>query len=203
MKSVSTHRAGAQHQAGSSQQLRARHVRQLSQPAPATVRPIASYDAPRPGPRIPARVVKTTLVLADLITIVVALALAFFLAARTGGRPSPDQYDRTWLLILLALPVWLAALVKYRTYQSRFVERRTQEFRRVAGAAFVGAASLLLIPNVWRFISVQRDFVFYSFLFGVGLLMVERELVRHAFAGARRKGKRLRPLLIVGDNTEG
>lgn len=203
MKTSSTYREREQHGASSSQPLRSHHRRQLQQPAPATVHSIGPTDSVRPGPRIPARVVKATLVASDLVTVVAALSLSVWLAAQTGGKPSPSQYDRTWLLAFLSVPVWMAALVRYRTYQSRFVERRTQEFRRITAVAFVGAASLLVIPNVWRFVSVQRDFVFYSFVFGVGFLMAERELVRHGFAGARRKGKRLRPLLIVGDNTEG
>ena len=33
--------------------------------------------------------------------------------------------------------------------------------------------------------------------------MIEREAVRHAFARARRRGHRLRPVVIVGDNAEG
>ena len=56
---------------------------------------------------------------------------------------------------------------------------------------------------MWRFFSVQRDFVFYTLLFAVGLLMIERELVRQVFARARRRGHRLRPVVIVGDNAEG
>ena len=201
MKSLGTYRTAGPSAAGATH-LRA-PVKQLTQPAPATVRELGRIEPPRQRSWMPMRLFKVLLVRADLVTISIALAVGQYRAPRTGGRPTPDQTGGTWRLILLSLPVWLVALERYRTYQARFLARRTQEFRRIAAAALVGTASLLVIPSVWRFISVQRDFVFYSFGLAVMLLMAEREMVRQSFAGARRKGRRLRPLLIVGDNAEG
>jgi exopolysaccharide biosynthesis polyprenyl glycosylphosphotransferase len=140
---------------------------------------------------------------ADVGAVLLASANSQHLARLPGGTPSRQQEDSTWLLIVLSLPVWIAAFVRYRLYQARFLARRSQELRRIAGASLVGAASLLLIPNLWRFLSVQRDFVAYSLLLAVTLLMAERELVRSAFSSARRRGHRLRPVIIVGDNAEG
>lgn len=203
METVSTHRTtvrrptGADHHRASS--------RQLTAPAPATVEPI-TLPVGKPAPRQPlvsTRAVKSVLATADLVTVATALVVAQWFAKHTGGVPNKTQQDSTWLLIALSLPVWLLAFVRNRLYQARFVSRRSQELRRIAAATCVGTASLLLIPNVWRFFSVQRDFVFYTLIFAVGFLMVEREAVRHAFARARRRGHRLRPVVIVGDNAEG
>jgi len=179
-------------------------VRQLTAPAPVTVRrrPLAPPPVRRLFPRVPASGVKAVIGLADLGAVLVAMALAQHIAKLTGGAPSQRQADSTWLLIALSMPVWVLALVRYRLYQARFLGRRSQEFRRIVGATVVGGASLLLIPNVWRFVSIQRDFVIYAVALCVPLLMIERELVRQVFAMARRRGHRLRPLIIVGDNAE-
>jgi exopolysaccharide biosynthesis polyprenyl glycosylphosphotransferase len=204
METVGTHRTTVRRQATAERRPRA-PVRQLTAPAPATVKsiglPSGLPNARRP--RIPSRAVKAVLAAADLLTVAAALGAAQYVAKHTGGVPTKTQQESTWLLIGLSLPVWLLAFVRYRLYQARFLSRRSQELRRIVAASCVGTASLLLIPNVWRFISVQRDFVFYALIFTVGFLMVEREAVRHAFAHARRHGHRLRPVIIVGDNAEG
>jgi exopolysaccharide biosynthesis polyprenyl glycosylphosphotransferase len=138
----------------------------------------------------------------DLLTVLVAMAVAQAFARRTGQIPLQAESDSTWLLILLSLPVWGAAFVRQRLYQARFVSRRSQEFRCIVAASAIGAASLLVIPNLWRFFEVQRDFVVFSLVLGVGLLLVEREIVRRLFSAARRRGHRLRRVVIVGDNAE-
>jgi len=203
METVSTHRAGPRRQSAE-HQLRT-PLRQLTAPAPITVKPVqlASEPPPRRRSVLSARVVKSVLRGADLVTIFATLCAAQYVAKHTGGVPTKEQQDSTWLLILLSLPVWMLAMVRYRLYQARFLSRRSQEYRRIIAACFVGTASLLLIPNIWRFFSVQRDFAFYALLFTIVALMIEREAVRHTFARARRHGHRLRPVIIVGDNAEG
>jgi exopolysaccharide biosynthesis polyprenyl glycosylphosphotransferase len=186
------------------QQLHSSPVRQLTAPAPVTVRRRPSTPQPvrRLLPGVPASGVKAVIGLADLAAVLVAMAVAQHFAKLTGGAPTQRQADSTWLLILLSMPVWVLSLARYRLYQSRFLGRRSQEFRRIVAASVVGGASLLLIPNVWRFVSIQRDFVIYAVVLCIPLLMIEREFVRQVFAVARRRGHRLRPLIIVGDNAE-
>ena len=62
---------------------------------------------------------------------------------------------------------------------------------------------MALLAYVTRWVELQRDFVGYTLLLAVLLMMLEREAVRQAFAHARRQGRRLRPVIIVGDNSEG
>ena len=82
------------------------------------------------------RAVKSViLATADLVTVATALVVAQYVAKHTGSVPNKTQQDSTWLLIGLSLPVWLLAFVRYRLYQARFVSRRSQEFRRIVGAA--------------------------------------------------------------------
>lgn len=200
MESLSTQRVGTQERPGTARH--AASIRQLTQPAPLTAANALRLHEPPRRP-LPKAAVKAVIGVADLLMVFIAMVAAQYLAARTGGKPSPGQTDGTWRLILLSLPVWSAAMIKMRLYQARFLGQRSQEFRRIVAAAAFGAASLLVIPAIWRFISVQRDFVAYSGGLAVALLMMEREVVRQLFKVARRRGHRLRPVLIVGDNAEG
>lgn len=177
----------------------------LVAPATATVGAVAA--AARPGP---ARtlgwsplVSKLLVATADAITIVVALGLAMVLARLSGRQSSAHNAAVTRQIALLSVPVWLFALVQVRAYQARFIAARAQEFRRLALASVAGAASLLVISDLWRRISIERDFVVFAFVGGLALLTAEREVVRQVFVHLRRQGYRSRSIAIVGDNSEG
>jgi exopolysaccharide biosynthesis polyprenyl glycosylphosphotransferase len=202
LETVSTHRTGAQrHPVDQRHALR----RQLTAPAPVSFQSINLTPEPvrRRRLRLHPSAVKVAICAADVAAVLLAMSISQHLAKLTGGKPTPVDEHATWRLIALSVPVWVIAFIRYRLYQARFLGRRLQEFRRIVSASIVGAASLLLIPNIWRFLNVQRDFVAYSLVLGVAFVMAEREVVRQCFARARRHGHRLRPVIIVGDNAEG
>ncbi len=174
----------------------------LTAPAPSTVKALNRVPVTPHRFRLPVLVLKAVLGGTDLLTALLAMAIAQAIARRTGQIPLQTETDSTWLLILLSLPVWGAAFVRQRLYQARFISRRSQELRRIVAASAIGTASLLVIPNAWRFFSVQRDFVVFSLALAPLLLMAEREIVRRSFSAARRRGHRLRRVVIVGDNAE-
>ncbi len=183
---------------------RSSRIAQLTAPAPATVatvEPLRTTTARRS--RLSPWAAKAIVGAADLIVLAMAMVAAMWAATHTGGAPSSLEREVTQQVALLSLPVWILAMVRVRLYQSRFISRRSQELRRIGAATTFGALSLLVISDLWRRIDVQRDFVLYTFLFSVGLLMVEREFVRQGFLYLRRNGHRLRPVAIIGDNTEG
>jgi exopolysaccharide biosynthesis polyprenyl glycosylphosphotransferase len=177
----------------------------LTSPAPTTVRPVKlpARTAPGRSSHLSPRTTKAVIAFGDVLVLSLAMFAAMVAATRTGGAPSDLQDQVTKQLAFLSLPVWLGAMLRLRLYQSRFLARRSQEFRRIVGAAAVGSASILVISDLGRKIDVQRDFVFYSFVFGVTALMIEREVVRRGFSALRRRGHRLRPVAIIGDNAEG
>ncbi|MEZ5234660.1 MAG: sugar transferase [Acidimicrobiia bacterium] len=146
---------------------------------------------------------KAAVVGADLAALAMAMGLALATSRAVGVRATAEQERITGQLALLALPVWVFALAQVKGYQARSVARRSEEFRRLLTAGALGSASLLVISDLWRRIDIQRDFVGLAFLFGVALLLVEREIVRQSFAALRRRGHRLRAVAIVGDNAEG
>ena len=132
---MSTHRTPVRRQTAAEHHLHA-PLRQLTAPAPATVKPInpPSGEPAAARARISARGLKAILATADLVTVVAALGAAQYVAKHTGGVPTKTEQDSTWLLIGLSLPVWLLAFVRYRLYQARFLSRRSQELRRIFAA---------------------------------------------------------------------
>lgn len=180
-------------------------VRELTSPAPQSARDVRVPARTAPGRRshLGPRATKACIAIADLSVLSLAMLAAMAAAAHTGGAPSPLQADVTQQLALLSLPVWLVAMVRMRLYQSRFLTRRSQEFRRIVAASMLGSGSLIVISDLWRKIDLQRDFVGYAFAFSILLLMIDREFVRRGFESMRRHGHRLRPVAIIGDNTEG
>ena len=130
------------------------------------------------------------------------MAIAQAIARRTGQIPLQTETDSTWLLILLSLP--------YGAPHS-FVSGCTKPVSSAVAPRNCAVLSphppsvprrCWLFPNAWRFFSVQRDFVVFSLALAPLLLMAEREIVRRSFSAARRRGHRLRRVVIVGDNAE-
>jgi len=181
------------------------HYHGLTAPATTTVRTVEHGGTLSAGQRFlwSPRVSKLAVGTADAVTLLIAMAGAMTLARATGSSPSSEQTAITWQLALLSIPVWLLTLIQVHAYQARFIASRAQELRRLTTAAVVGCASLLVISDLWRRIDIQRDFVAFAFVAGVGMLAVERELVRQVFLQMRRRGHRLRDVAIVGDNAEG
>src|SRR5579859_5107441 len=121
METVSTHRTGAQRHP-----VDQRHSprRQLTAPAPSTVKPISLQPHPlRRRPTVHPTAVKALICAADLAAVLLAMAISQHLARLTGGTPSRAQEDSTWRLIALSLPVWIIAFFRYRLYQARFLGR--------------------------------------------------------------------------------
>ena len=111
----------------------------LTAPAPNTVQGTARTTSTTPS-RITPRVSKLLVGTADAATLAVALVAALALSRATGGVASREQERFTSLLALLSVPVWLLALVKVQAYKTRYITRRSQEFRRLLTAGALGSA---------------------------------------------------------------
>lgn len=152
----------------------------------------------RPGIAPPARV---------LVLVVDALAVGLAMAAvyrwqslLPAGRAPVDAMAYTRLGVV-ALPLWLVLFTRYRLYNSRHTAGRRDELSRVVhavglsvlGTAVVAYALDVLVPRAW---------LVALFVLAVAVVALERELVRHAFNGLRRRGWCLRPVVIAGTGGE-
>jgi exopolysaccharide biosynthesis polyprenyl glycosylphosphotransferase len=132
---------------------------------------------------------------ADALAFAVTLAGATLLTVGTGGTaPQPTV---AWL----AVPVWLLLFSRYGLHAARHVAGRKAELVRLTHAFALCVASVPLIGAVAD-MEVPRRWLLTVAAAGIPVLLVERELVRHWFAAARRRGRFLRPVAVVGDGAE-
>jgi exopolysaccharide biosynthesis polyprenyl glycosylphosphotransferase len=107
-------------------------------------------------------------------------------------------YART---CIVALPVWAFLFGRYGLYRSRHTASRREE----AGRVFHGVAAGVSATAVVAFAldqSVPRSWLVALFALATVSVLLERELVRHAFNVLRRRGHCLRPVVIAGTGDE-
>jgi len=140
-------------------------------------------------PAYAARLVKLDLA-ALLVAAVGALTLAFVQDAKVAGLP----YSLVALAVVL---VWWAALGLGRCYESRFLHRGTEEFRRVAGTS-LRLAALLGFAAYGLQLPLSRAFVGLLLLGGTTLLLLVRHLARLQLRAGRRQGLYTQRVLALG-----
>lgn len=132
---------------------------------------------------------------ADAAGFAVAIAVSAVVTANRGGEvPAP-------VLAWLAVPVWLTVFGRYGLYTARRVNGRKAELTRLAHAF---AVCLAAVPALGALadVAVPRGWLLVLAAVGLPVLLAERELVRHWFSRARRHGRFLRPVAVVGDGAE-
>ncbi len=164
---------------------------------PGRVRPAAvARLAPAPGRRL-----KAAIVFVDAVVLVAGLALGHELRTAIASDVPGAVHDSSVLLALGAVPLWLAIFGRYRLYGVRHLMSRLDEF-----SALVHAVSVSIIVTAGATYLVgfnaARGWLVMSAFVVIPLLTVERTVVRGTVARLRRRGRLLRPVLIVGDSVE-
>lgn len=162
----------------------------------------ATGAAARRGPLVPRPLVKAALAAADGVALAVAMAVAFRLRVLLPGNNPADAASQHAVLGAVALPAWLAVFARYRLYSARFLDTRLVELVRVVHAVGAGVAGMAFAGFMLRWY-VARGWLALTFAAGVAAVLAEREVVRRAFAWARRRGHFMRPTVVVGTNAEG
>lgn len=102
----------------------------------------------------------------------------------------------------LGTPIWVLMLVRQRLYQARHISTRLQEWRRLLNAAATATLLTLAAGALLDDAQFSRGWAIGSTVLVLALLMLERELVRRSFSKARRTGRMLRDVVIVGTNED-
>lgn len=160
------------------------------------------YDGARPNPAPPSSwVPRLCLVAADLVSVCLALWVAFALRQRLPGYDVEGAEPFAAIVTFLAPAIWIAVLAYYRLYTARHVKRPMQEFTRIFHAAAVSVGATALIAFMLRRY-VSRGWLLLTFAAGVVTLTLERAIARRWFDHLRKAGSLRRPVLIVGINDE-
>ncbi len=139
--------------------------------------------------------------LADSVAILAAMLLAYVLgdvAEVHGSQPA----HRYLLFAVGSVPVWLAVFARYGLYSSRRITSRTQEYRQVFHAVVV-AVALMTLGAYSLQVTVARRWLLLTFAFSLAFVASDREATRRVFEALRRRGRMMRPVIIVGANGEG
>ncbi|MDQ1397989.1 MAG: hypothetical protein QOG64_3248 [Acidimicrobiaceae bacterium] len=151
------------------------------------------------------RRLKALTVAADVASMAVAVTAAFILRhAMPGGTiaAQPEKAMQYLVIGFLALPVMVGCFSRYRLYSGRQVSGRLDESRRLIHANLATTLGMAVLGYALRY-DVARGWLVLSFGIGLVLTFTEREIVRRAFQFHRRRGRLLRPVLVVGANLEG
>ncbi len=149
----------------------------------------ATESAAPPSARLGTR---ARLVMAD------GLAVGFGLVIVTAWR-SPGDDGLVGSVVLVAATI--ALLTRARLYRARFITRRADEIRRVIDVTFGGAGIVALVAYGLD-LDLDRIWLVAAMGSTAASLTIERELVRRRFAAMRAAGRRVRPVLLIGDNAE-
>jgi exopolysaccharide biosynthesis polyprenyl glycosylphosphotransferase len=176
-------------------------VRSVVEPQPSAEHDATAPPA-RPEPSGPRRLgAKLVLGATDLAVVVLTLVVAYALRSGDEGPDLDGARAQHLLLGLVSLPIWLGAFSHRRLYNSRFIVRRLDEWRRIAGGTCTTVFAMAAIGYVLQ-LDVSRAWLLYTIIVGVPLLAIEREVARMVFARLRCSGRMLRNVVIVGSNDE-
>jgi exopolysaccharide biosynthesis polyprenyl glycosylphosphotransferase len=160
--------------------------------------------------------VKTLLVLVDIVLAISSFTMAFYLRHHDLILHQTPRGVLTWsrefapyvLLLPLVIPIRLLLLRYYDLYRIRgefsFVEDMARVFRATAiGSLLIVAATFMYRGGVaYRAFSYSRAVFVVDFLLALASIGVVRMLLRGGQVLARRRGVNLIPTLIVGRGPE-
>jgi exopolysaccharide biosynthesis polyprenyl glycosylphosphotransferase len=145
-------------------------------------------------------VLKACMAAADCVALLFSAGVAIFLAPALRGR-GLDTAREHLLLTMLSLPLWILVFLRYGLYRTRHISDPLEEFRRVVhavAASILGLVAVSFLLKLW----IARSWLLLLFALAVAILSAERRLIRGVLATLRRRGLLLRPVVIVGGNTE-
>ena len=117
--------------------------------------------------------------------------------------PRADQTSlQLWWATVATLPIWLALFGNQRLYNTRFIGRRIDEFRRIVNASILGTLAVSLVANLGN-VLLRRSSLLILAATSVVVVSTEREVARHIFLKLRLDGRMVRYVIIAGANPEG
>jgi exopolysaccharide biosynthesis polyprenyl glycosylphosphotransferase len=138
---------------------------------------------------------------ADALAVVVFTTLAALLVDAWGLGPLRAAHQLWWTSVA-TIPAWLAIFANQRLYNTRFIGRRIDEFRRVVNASFVGTLTVAVAANLVGILPSRGGLVVLG-LSAIVVVTIEREIARRVFLRLRSGGQMVRYVVIAGANPEG
>ena len=147
------------------------------------------------------RWVTPTMLLIDMLAVAAAMAVAWKTRTSVAGPDDLVYRGAHPLLSAASLPFWAILFSHFRLYQERFLVRGVEELRRVVSGVVCGALSVALLSYMSQQY-VTRGWLLLTVVFGIIFVGFERFAIRRAIGALRRRGRLVRPVIIVGANIE-
>lgn len=158
------------------------------------------------GYRSQRRLYLAALVLVDLLMLVLAFELAFWVRFdlnlpifQLDVTPSPAYYQQ---IAAILTGLWLLFFFLFRAYDWDNLLGGTQEYALIANASAVATATVVASGFLDRDFVIARGWLLLAFLFTFLCVATARLLLRHLVYRLRTRGYFMVPALVVGDNGE-
>lgn len=141
------------------------------------------------------------MMVADLLAVALSGAAAALLVhglSSGADRPGP----RLWWATVATTPLWLGIFANQRLYNTRFIGRRIDEFRRIVNASLLGTLSVALAANLVNVLPSRAGLALLGIIACL-VITIEREVARRIFLRLRARGRMVRSVVIAGANPEG
>lgn len=145
------------------------------------------------------RILRTLLVISDIVGLLVAMVLAATLPLPLEAFPAAKAETAFWISVC-AIPLWLALLGRQKLYHLRFLVDRGEEWKRSLTAVIEGVAATVTLASLINSEIPGRYALALlppAFLFVIG----GREIIRFVLT-RRSPDHRVRSVLVVGTNSE-
>src|SRR4051794_19087133 len=144
---------------------------------------------------------KLLLMAADVLAIVTFTTMAAVLVS-IWDLGALEAGHQLWWASVVVIPAWLAIFANQRLYNTRFIGRRIDEFRRVVNASVLGTLTVALTANIAGILPSRGGLVLLGAC-AVLVVTIEREIARRMFLRLRANGQMVRSVIIAGANPEG
>ncbi|QXC61340.1 sugar transferase [Aquihabitans sp. G128] len=144
---------------------------------------------------------KLVMIGADAAALIVTALLSVLLFDWWDPTAGSSRNELLWST-LATLPVWLGLFANQRLYNTRFIGRRIDEFRRIVNATLLGTLSVSLVANLAG-VLLRRSSLVILALVACLTVTIEREVARRTFQRLRQGGRMVRYVVVAGANPEG
>ncbi|MGO8795886.1 MAG: sugar transferase [Candidatus Sulfotelmatobacter sp.] len=152
------------------------------------------------------KIFSTGLKVFDLLLMVVTFAVSTLPLYHRVGRLSLAEFFAmrvklgNLLLFLGFLLIWHILFSVFGLYGSKRMSSRWEEVRDIVAVTTLGTAMIAAAALTFRIWVVGRVFLVLFWLLSTSCVLLSRLLIRGSLAYARRHGRNLRNLLVIGTN---
>jgi exopolysaccharide biosynthesis polyprenyl glycosylphosphotransferase len=142
----------------------------------------------------------------DLAVMAISFALAALAVSyHSAGVPVASFLSmrvkvRNFLIFIFLAFLWHAVFSAFALYQSKRLDRRVKEAVDVLKATLAGTILIAILATWWHIQMISPLFIVSFFLISSSIAVASRVLLRSLLGWARRHGRNLREVVIVGTN---